>query len=178
MFIHIPYPSEVSLHLDAATAPGALGIQGPLGRVRLDLSALDPEGVCSLQWTPSSLALCVHPRHARIRGTVRALIAQGIHGVTQGWVVTLKVVGVGFRVEKEDTVLNVRLGQSHDVHFSIPSDVHILCSGNDIRVYGVDKGRVTQVAARLRGLKPLDAYKGKGIRYSDEELRLKEGKKK
>ncbi len=177
MFTHISYPPEVSLHLD--TAPGTLGIHGPLGRVRLHLSALDPEGVCSLHCTPSSLTLCTLPGSpSRTRGTLHALIAQGIHGVTQGWVVTLKVVGVGFRVEKEDTVLNVRLGQSHDMLFPLPSDVHILCSGADIRVYGVDKGRVTQVAARLRALKPLDAYKGKGIRYGDQVLRLKEGKKK
>lgn len=110
-------------------------------------------------------------------GLVRALLANAVRGVTEGFKKELDVVGVGYRGEVQGQALNLSLGFSHPVVYPIPEGISIaIDKQNRITVEGIDKQRVGQVAAELRALRPPDAYKGKGIRYRDEVVRLKEGK--
>jgi large subunit ribosomal protein L6 len=163
-------------------SPHVLYIEGPLGSITMNLAKLDPDGMCFMKYSSSYIHVLTHcsSRRARARlQTLASLLEQSIEGVTKGWVVSLSLVGVGFRVEKVGSVLDFKLGQSHPLHYTIPSDVQVVCvKPTQLTIYGVEKGRVTQVAARIRALKPAEVYKGKGIRYLNEVVHLKEGKKK
>jgi large subunit ribosomal protein L6 len=105
-----------------------------------------------------------------------ALIRNMIKGVTEGYTVVLEVVGLGYRAAVKGNNLELNLGYSHPVVYPIPNDVKIEVKENKIYVSGVDKQRVGQVAAEIRAFRKPDAYKGKGIRYEGEQLRLKAGK--
>lgn len=110
-------------------------------------------------------------------GTIRTLIANGIKGVTEEFSKTLKIVGTGYRVSQEGEGINLSVGFSHPVKFNPPEGIKLVVDGNDtIKVLGVDKALVGQVAAQIRKIRPPDPYKGKGIRYENEEVKLKPGK--
>jgi len=116
----------------------------------------------------------------RVRaGATRAHIANMVRGVTQGYEKKLELVGVGFRAAVQGKTLNLTLGFSHPVNFAIPEGITIESpSQTEILVKGIDRQKVGQVAAEIRGIRPPEPYKGKGVRYSDERIVLKEGKKK
>lgn len=110
-------------------------------------------------------------------GLTRALLANAVHGVTEGFKKDLQIVGVGYRAEVVGREVHLALGYSHPVVYPIPEGIDIeVDRQNRLQVSGVDRQQVGQVAAELRALRPPDAYKGKGIRYVDEQLRLKVGK--
>ncbi|MGB9911409.1 MAG: 50S ribosomal protein L6 [Microgenomates group bacterium] len=110
-------------------------------------------------------------------GTIRSLIANAVEGVTQGFTKTLKIVGTGYRVIKEGEDLVLSLGFSHPVRVTPPPGINFETEKNDtIKVMGIDKALVGKTAAEIRAIKPPDAYKGKGIRYEGEEVKLKPGK--
>jgi large subunit ribosomal protein L6 len=110
-------------------------------------------------------------------GLIRALTANMVTGVSKGFSRDLEIHGVGYKANLRGSNLNLSLGFSHPVLFPVPSDIQIKLSGpTKISVSGIDKGRVGQVSATLRGFRPPDSYKGKGVRYADEQLRLKAGK--
>ncbi len=110
-------------------------------------------------------------------GLLRALLANAVTGVTQGFVKTLDIVGVGYRAEVQGKTINFALGYSHPVVFAIPDGIAVeIDKKNRITVSGCSRQQVGQVAAEIRSLRRPDAYKGKGIRYSDEVIRLKAGK--
>lgn len=116
---------------------------------------------------------------ASIAGTTRALIQNMVTGVHQGFEKKLQLVGVGYRANAQGSVLNLTLGFSHPVNFAIPEGIKIETPEQTvILVKGVDKQLVGQVAANIRGYRPPEPYKGKGVRYSDEVVRQKETKKK
>ena len=100
-------------------------------------------------------------------------------GVATGFTRNLEINGVGYRAAVQGSTLNLQLGYSHDIPFPIPQDVRITCERpTAIRITGADRQRVGQVAAEIRGYRPPEPYKGKGIKYADEFIRRKEGKKK
>ena len=112
-------------------------------------------------------------------GTLRALVNNMVNGVTNGFERKLTLVGVGFRAQVQGTNLNLSLGFSHPIVCKIPEDVSILTSTQtEILVKGIDKQRVGQIAAEIRAYRSPEPYKGKGVRYSDEIVILKETKKK
>ena len=114
-----------------------------------------------------------------IAGTTRALLANMVHGVTDGFEKKLKLVGVGYRAQCEGKKLNLTLGFSHPVGFRVPEGITIETpSLTEIVVRGTDKQLVGQVAAEIRRFRPPEPYKGKGVRYSDERVMIKEAKKK
>ena len=116
------------------------------------------------------------PERAK-HGLARALLNNAVVGVTEGFKKELEIVGVGYRGEVKGRECHLALGFSHPVVYSVPEGVEVdIDKNNKITVTGADKQRVGQVAAELRGLRKPDAYKGKGIRYSDEQIRLKVGK--
>lgn len=110
-------------------------------------------------------------------GTWRAHIANMIKGVTQGFEKKLDVLGIGYKVSIQESTLVLQVGFSHLVKVEIPTDITCQTKDNSIILQGIDKERVGQFAASLRAVRPPDSYKGKGIRYSDEVVKLKPGKK-
>jgi large subunit ribosomal protein L6 len=112
-------------------------------------------------------------------GTTRALLGNMVKGVSVGFERKLELVGVGYRAQAQGKVLNLTLGFSHPVEYGVPEGIAIETpSQTEILVKGIDKQKVGQVAAEIRGYRPPEPYKGKGVRYSDERVVRKEAKKK
>jgi large subunit ribosomal protein L6 len=118
-------------------------------------------------------------KHRAMTGTMRALLNNMVIGVTQGFERKLQLVGVGYRAQAQGKVLNLTLGFSHPVAFAIPEGIVVdTPTQTEIIVRGVDKQQVGEVAAKIRAYRPPEPYKGKGVRYADETIILKEAKKK
>ena len=116
-------------------------------------------------------------QHRSLHGLTRTLLANMVKGVNQGFEKDLEIVGVGYKAEKSGDKLVLRVGYSHLVEMTPPAGVSIDLEGvNKIKVKGIDKQAVGQMAAEIRAVRPPDAYKGKGIRYAGEVVRLKPGK--
>ena len=114
-----------------------------------------------------------------IAGTMRALLANMVEGVSNGFERKLELVGVGYRAQAQGNKLNLSLGFSHPVEHIVPEGVTVETpSQTEIVVRGADKQVVGQVAAEIRGYRPPEPYKGKGVRYADERVQIKEAKKK
>ncbi len=127
-------------------------------------------GVVTVETTPDG--------QVKYAGTMRALVNNMVKGVTQGFERRLQLVGVGFRATVQGSKLNLSVGFSHPVEFAIPNGITIETpSATEIVVKGADKQSVGQVAANIRALRPPEPYKGKGVRYSDEHISMKEAKK-
>ena len=114
-----------------------------------------------------------------VTGTMRSLLANMAHGVTEGYERKLELVGVGYRAQAQGKNLNLTLGFSHPVVYSSPEGIDIETpSQTEVIIRGTDKQKVGQVAAEIRRFRPPEPYKGKGVRYADEHVVLKEAKKK
>jgi large subunit ribosomal protein L6 len=112
-------------------------------------------------------------------GSTRAHLANMVTGVTKGYERRLELVGVGFRAQVQGKSLNLTLGFSHPVQYAIPDGISIETpTVTEILVKGIDRQKVGQVAAEIRHVRPPEPYKGKGVRYTNEQITLKEGKKK
>ena len=112
-------------------------------------------------------------------GTMRSLVQNVVTGVSEGFRIVLELSGVGYRAAVEGNELVLQLGFSHEVRYPVPEGISIVCERpTQIAVSGIDRQRVGQVAAEIRAWRKPEPYKGKGIRYSDEVVRRKEGKKK
>lgn len=121
-----------------------------------------------------------HSRFATaMAGTTRALLANMVRGVTEGFEKKLELVGVGYRAQAQGKKLNLTLGFSHPVVFNVPEGITVETpSQTEVVIRGVDKQLVGHVAAEIRRFRPPEPYKGKGVRYADERVILKEAKKK
>ena len=114
-----------------------------------------------------------------VAGSTRAHLANMVSGVSKGFERKLELVGVGYRAAVQGKVLNLTLGFSHPVSYAVPEGITIETpSQTEVLVKGIDRQRVGQVAAEIRGYRPPEPYKGKGVRYAGEKISLKEGKKK
>jgi large subunit ribosomal protein L6 len=166
-------PSGVEVQLLGQT----LSAKGGLGTLSL---AVSNEVTASIADGVVTIAPKNETKQARAMwGTTRALVNNMVNGVSKGFSTTLEINGVGYRAAVQGDVLNLQLGYSHDVAFPIPKDVRIACERPTvITVSGADRQRVGQVAAEIRAYRPPEPYKGKGIKYSTETVRRKEGKKK
>lgn len=112
-------------------------------------------------------------------GMSRSLVQNLVKGVSEGYTRKLEISGVGYRAAVEGKILNLQLGYSHDIKFAIPEDVKIVCdSPTAITISGADKQRVGQIAAEIRAFRKPEPYKGKGVKYAEERILRKEGKKK
>ena len=169
----VPIPSGVSVELGEAT----ISAKGPKGEGSL---ALARELVVSRSETEITVATRQDTRRARsMWGTQRTLIDNLVTGVSQGFSVDLEINGVGYRAAPGEGVLNLQLGFSHPIAYPIPRGIEIACERpTAIKVSGVDRQQVGQVAAEIRRLRPPEPYKGKGVRYVGERVERKEGKKK
>ena len=115
--------------------------------------------------------------HKSQHGLCRTLLANMIEGVTKGFTKELLVIGTGYRASVQGNILNLKLGHSHPIKVEIPKDIKITVNKNLISIFGIDKYKVGQIAANIRGFRPPNVYTGKGVRYKDEVVKLKEGKK-
>ena len=112
-----------------------------------------------------------------LHGTARSLIANMIHGVKHEFVKELEIQGVGFRAQIQGDQMTMALGYSHPIHYTVPEGVTVVVADNTkIRISGVNKQMVGQVGAHIRSFYPAEPYKGKGVRYKDEQVRRKAGK--
>ncbi len=109
-------------------------------------------------------------------GTARALLANMIHGVSEGWLRSLELVGTGYRAEGSDKKLTLVVGYSHPVEIVAPEGISFKIEKTEVTIEGIDKELVGQTAAKIRAIRPPEPYKGKGIKYKDEIVRRKPGK--
>ena len=167
----IPLPEKVTVKNDS----GALTVEGPKGKLEWTL----PEGI-SLEEADGQLSVkrASENRHVRaLHGTSRALVANMVQGVSDGFVKELEIQGVGFRAAVKGKVLDLSLGFSHPINHPIPDDLTVTVTENtQIKVEGIDKHAVGQFASDVRAYYPPEPYKGKGVRYKDEYVRRKAGK--
>jgi large subunit ribosomal protein L6 len=167
----IPIPSGVTVKIDGNTSV----VKGPKGEHRQHI----PEGL-TFEEKDGQLTVSRPDDSKPVRakhGLVRALIANQVLGVTEGFEKKLEIIGVGYRAAVKGKVLDLQLQFSHPVNFPIPDDITINCPDNThITVAGVDKQRVGQIAAEIRAYRKPEPYKGKGIRYEGEYVVRKAGK--
>lgn len=152
----------------------SLSVKGPKGT----LSLAKPAGVeVKLEDGVVNLAP-TSPEHDAMTGTVRAILANMVKGVSEGFERKLELVGVGYRAAMQGKDLNLSLGYSHPILFTAPEGITLAApTQTEILVQGADKQRVGEVAAKIRGFRPPEPYKGKGVKYSDETIIRKEAKK-
>jgi large subunit ribosomal protein L6 len=160
----------------ASIAAGQITIKGAKGSLNLPLA----DGVSVAEQDKALQVSYTDAVGARMRaGSVRAHLANMVAGVTKGYERKLELVGVGFRAAVAGKSLNLTLGFSHQVNFAIPDGITIEApTQTEVLIKGIDKQRVGQVAAEIRGIRPPEPYKGKGVKYAGEQISLKEGKKK
>jgi large subunit ribosomal protein L6 len=171
------YPVELPAGVQVAIASGILTAKGRLGELKMPLTDL-------IEAKVEGNKVSVAPKNSETRsrmmwGTTRALIANMVKGVSDGYSRSLEITGTGYRAAVAGSRLEMNLGFSHPVVYPIPPGIKITCDRpTAIRVEGIDKRLVGQVAAEIRSFRPPEPYKGKGARYTDETIRRKEGKKK
>jgi large subunit ribosomal protein L6 len=168
----VDVPSGVTVSL----ATGQVTIKGAKGSLSLPLSA----GVSVVQEEKQLAVQYQGDDAVRMRaGATRAHLANMVQGVTKGYERKLELVGVGYRAAVQGKNLNLALGFSHPVLYPVPEGITIETpSQTEILIKGTDRQKVGQIAAEIRGIRPPEPYKGKGVRYAGEQISLKEGKKK
>ncbi|HEY6021241.1 MAG TPA: 50S ribosomal protein L6 [Candidatus Paceibacterota bacterium] len=170
-------PIALPAGVDVALAANQITVKGPLGTLKQALNtdvAVERQGDTLVCKATNETA-----RSNAMSGTIRALVANMVVGVTKGFERKLTLVGVGYRAQAAGDALNLSLGFSHPVVHKMPSGVKVATpSQTEIVLTGADKQQVGQVAAEIRAYRQPEPYKGKGVRYADEVVILKETKKK
>jgi len=165
----ISVPSGVKVQIK----DGAVDVQGPKGKMTVSV----PRGIRFELKDGTLVAKRESEEQRALHGLARALVANAVTGVTQGFKKELDIVGVGYRAELKGKNLVIALGFSHPIEFAIPEGIQIAVEKQThLTVSGADKGQVGQVSANLRALRPPDPYKQKGIRITGERLKKKAGK--
>ncbi len=170
-------PVTIPQGVTVEVAGQTLTCKGKLGTLKLPLSA---EVTAAVEGGKVVVKPKADGKRARMHwGTMRATINNMVTGVSKGFTKSLEIEGVGYRAAVQGKNLVLQLGYSHDVTFPIPSEIKITCEKpTSITITGPDRQQVGEIAAVLRSYRKPEPYKGKGIRYADERVRRKEGKKK
>ncbi|GAA5236922.1 50S ribosomal protein L6 [Verticiella sediminum] len=171
------YPVELPKGVEANIAQDQITVKGPLGTLT---QALTGDVTVTEEGGKLSFVAANDSRHAKaMSGTVRALVNNMVTGVSKGFERKLNLVGVGYRAQAQGDSVKLQLGFSHDVVHKMPAGVKVECpTQTEIVVKGSDKQVVGQVAAEIRAYREPEPYKGKGVRYADERVIIKETKKK
>ena len=170
-------PVEIPQGVDVVIQGSALTAKGKLGELSVTL-------VDEVEAKVEDGKVWVNPRGETIAahkfwGTMRSLVGNAVTGVSEGFTRNLEINGVGYRAQVQGKDLILQLGYSHEVRYPVPDGITIQCADQThISVHGADKRLVGQTAADIRALRPPEPYKGKGIRYAEEYVQRKEGKKK
>ena len=167
--ISIPQGTEVKIDGSEVVVKGS---KGELRRRFDSAISIALKDGCLIVTRPSDSKI-----HRSLHGLTRSLLANMVTGVSEGFEKILEISGVGYRAQKTGDKLLLQVGYANTVEFSPPPGISITVEGtNRIRVTGIDKEVIGETAAKIRAIRPADSYKGKGIKYSSEELRLKPGK--
>jgi large subunit ribosomal protein L6 len=172
----IEIPAQVEVQVDKSNVVKVKGPNGSLQyRVDPDLKIAIENGVMEVQ-RPTD-----QKRHRSLHGLTRALLANMVNGVSQGYTKQLELVGVGFRATNNGQLLELSLGYSHPIHFYLPDEIKVECkaekgSNPTIILKSHDKELIGQIAAKIRSFRKPEPYKGKGVRYTGEVIRRKAGK--
>src|SRR5437762_6220103 len=171
------YPVPLPKGVEMTIASGQISIKGPLGTIAREA---DPNVEVKKEGEQLTFKALGNSNHAdAMSGTMRALVANMVQGVTKGFEKRLALVGVGFRAQAQGDKLNLSLGFSHPVVHQMPKGVKVATpTQTEIVITGIDKQLVGQIAAEVRAHRPPEPYKGKGVRYTGEAIVLKETKKK
>ena len=168
-------PIAIPKGVQVAVKNGHVEVQGPKGKLGLTVHSL-----CSVQVADGNIVVSRagdHRTAKALHGLTRALLANMVRGVTEGFEKKLEIQGIGYRVQLAGRTLTFNLGYSHPIVFPLPEGVQAEVDKQTlITLRGVDKYLVGQAAAQIRALRPPDSYKGKGVRYADEVVRKKAGK--
>jgi len=170
-------PIEIPSGVEVSVSGRVVTVKGGKGTLQ---HALHP----AVEMIQQDKLLSFAPREGQANGnaqagTARALVSNLVQGVSQGFEKKLQLVGVGYRAQAKGKVVNLTLGFSHPVDYPVPDGISIETPNpTEILVKGIDKQQVGQVAAIIRGYRPPEPYKGKGVRYADEHVVRKEAKKK
>ncbi|MGI9103905.1 MAG: 50S ribosomal protein L6 [Terriglobales bacterium] len=167
----IPIPQGVKVSIEGNTVK----VQGPKGALETRV----PTGIKVAQQDGHLVAQRENDQQAALHGLTRALINNAVEGVTKGWTRDLEIVGIGYRAElKGKSVVVFSLGYSHPIEYPLPEGITVAVDPKQTRlsISGIDRQKVGQVAAEMRGLRPPDPYKNKGVRYAGERLKKKVGK--
>ena len=168
-------PIKLPAKVEVTIAGGEISVKGPLGSLSRRFGP-----TVSIEQSGDTLTFrAANAEASAMHGTMRALVANMVKGVTDGYQKRLTLVGVGYRAQVAGDKLNLSLGYSHPVVHQMPKGVKAeVPVQTEIIVRGVDKQQVGQVAAEIRAYRPPEPYKGKGVRYADERVVIKETKKK
>jgi large subunit ribosomal protein L6 len=171
------YPVAVPQGVEATISAGQIAVKGPLGSLTQDLNG---DVIVRQEDGQLTFAVANDSRQANaMSGTVRALVANMVTGVSKGFERKLNLVGVGFRAQVQGNALKLQLGFSHDIVHEMPAGIKVECpTQTEIIIKGANKQVVGQVAAEIRAYREPEPYKGKGVRYADERVIIKETKKK
>ena len=170
-------PVSVPANVEVNLSSSEVSVKGPLGKLQRGINSdvtVKHEGDTLL------VKVANDSRQANaMSGTMRALLANMVQGVTSGYEKKLSLVGVGYRAQAANETLNLTLGFSHPVVYKMPEGIKVETpSQTEILIKGIDKQKVGQVAAEVRAFRKPEPYKGKGVRYADEVIVMKEAKKK
>lgn len=170
-------PVPVPAGVDVTLAADRVTVRGANGTLSLPLAA---EVEVAREDGALTFAARSATREANaLAGTMRSLVGNMVAGVSEGFEKRLELQGVGYRAQAQGRRLSLQLGFSHPIDYAVPEGIEVeTASQTEIVVKGANKQLVGQVAAEIRGLRPPEPYKGKGVRYADERVRRKEGKKK
>ncbi len=171
------YPVELPKGVEATIAADQITVKGPLGTL---VQALTGQVTIAQDADKLTFAAANDSREAKaMSGTLRALVNNMVTGVSKGFERKLTLVGVGYRAQAQGDAVKLQLGFSHDVVHKMPAGVKVECpSQTEVIVKGSNKQQVGQVAAEIRAYRSPEPYKGKGVRYADERVIIKETKKK
>src|SRR5436309_10968987 len=167
----IALPKGVTVKIEGNT----VAVQGPKGKLDTQL----PRGIRMEQQDGHLVAIRENDSQSAVHGLARALVNNAVEGVTKGWVRELEIVGIGYRAEmKGKNMVVFSLGYSHPIEYPLPSGIDCVVDAKQTRLTltGIDRQKIGQVAAEMRGLRPPDPYKNKGVRYAGERLKKKVGK--
>ena len=168
-------PVKLPAKVEVAIGAGEISVKGPLGT----LSRKFGDAVTIEKSGEELVFKAANDESRALQGTLRALVANMVKGVTQGFEKKLTLHGVGYRAQAAGDKINLSLGFSHPVVHTMPKGVKVATpQQTEIVVTGIDKQQVGQVAAEIRAYRPPEPYKGKGVRYADERVVIKETKKK
>ncbi len=171
----IELPKEVSVTIKTSS----INIKGPKGEITQDFdsefSVKEKDNLLIVS-RPSE-----QKRHKSLHGLYRSLINNCVIGVSKGYELKLELIGVGYKVSLQDNILNLSLGYSHNIYFEIPRELDVNVESIKgqppmIKLFGIDKQLIGQIAAKIKSLRPIEPYKGKGIKFVGEHVRRKVGK--
>ncbi len=168
-------PIELPKGVEVTITGKIVAVKGPKGTLQAHL----PEGIAVERKDGHLVASRQDDSHAAVHGLARALLNTAVEGVTKGWTKELEIVGIGYRAEmKGKHIVVFSLGYSHPIEFPLPEGIQVAIDPKQTRltITGIDRQKVGQVAADMRGLRPPDPYKNKGVRYAGERLKKKVGK--